>query len=103
MLPAHKAVSPKKTSPRFRAWLRDPRTSVVFGHSQLGSVTIVGTIELTDDPALRTRFLETLADRNGMTGEIRVDWLRHMDTDGRKVGPVKVKKYITFDPSKLVY
>jgi|TARA_B100001971_G_C18213748_1_gene552457 hypothetical protein len=85
-----------------RAWKRDPRTSVVFGDQELGSVTIVGTIELTYDAELRTRFLNKLFDRNGTNAPGREAFLQHMDTEGRMVGPLTVKKYITFDPRKLV-
>lgn len=86
-----------------RAWKRDPRTSVCFGVPAIGSVTIVGTIELRDDPVMRTRFLNTLFNRGGSPEHMRADFLKHMDTAGRLVGPVKVKKYITFDQRKLVY
>jgi hypothetical protein len=86
-----------------RAWKRDPRTTVVFGVPAIGSVTIVGTIELRLDPVMRTRFLNTLFDRGGSPEAMRKDFLKHMDTEGRWVGPVKVKKYITFDQRKLVY
>ena len=85
-----------------KAWLKDPRTTAVFGVPGLGSVTIVGTIELTYDAELRTRFLNKLFDRNGTNAPGREAFLQHMDTEGRMVGPVAVKKNITFDPRKLV-
>lgn len=86
-----------------RAWKRDPRTSVVFGIPGLGSVTIVGTIDLHDNAKERRIFLEKLFDRGGQPEELREAYMQHMDSEGRLVGPVTVKKYITFDQRKLVF
>ena len=86
-----------------RAWKRDPRTSVVFSHPTRGSVTIVGTIDLHDNAEERTAFLTELFNRGGQPEELRELWMKHMDSEGRLVGPVKVKKYITFDQRKLVF
>lgn len=86
-----------------RAWLEDNRTTAVFGVPGLGSVTIVGTVDLTDDPAMRTRFLEALYER--MPGEHddarHALWMKSMNSEGRLVGPIKVEKYITFDERKV--
>ena len=87
-----------------RAWKRDPRVSAVFGVPGVGSVTLLGTIELSYDPENRTRFLKA------MYGKLMPDLpaaelelhLKHMDTPGRLTGPIKVEKYITFDQRKLV-
>jgi hypothetical protein len=86
-----------------KAWLRDNRTTAVFGAPGVGSVTIVGTVELTDDPAMRTRFLETLYDRipRKRDDAHRALWMKSMNSEGRLVGPIKVEKYITFDEGKL--
>ena len=94
-----------------RAWERDPRTTAVFGVTGMGSVTLVGRVDLKDDPALRTKFLETLWERNlggrdtsdAEVEAMRASWLQHMDTDGRVVGPIHADKYITFDERKLAY
>jgi hypothetical protein len=69
----------------------------------MGSVTIVGTIDLHDNAEERTAFLTELFNRGGQPEELRELWMKHMDSEGRLVGPVKVKKYITFDQRKLVF
>jgi hypothetical protein len=86
-----------------RAWKRDPRTAAVFGGPR-GSVTLLGTIEMNDDAAQRTRFLNALYDRGlgERSEEGRAGFLKHMDSKGRFTGPIKAEKYITFDPQKLV-
>jgi hypothetical protein len=87
-----------------RAWKRDPRTTAVFGVPGIGSVTLVGKVDLHDDAAERTRFLETLwAKTSRDDNEMRASWLQHMNTDDRLVGPVRAEKYITFDERKLAY
>jgi hypothetical protein len=87
-----------------RAWARDPRTTAVFGVPGIGSVTVVGRVELRDDAGERTRFLETLMEKIGMSREEGGNsWMEHMNTDGRLVGPVRADKYITFDERKLAY
>ena len=85
-----------------RAWERDPRTSVVFGVPE-GSVTAVGTIDLHDNAEERRIFLDALYDKGGSPEEMREMYMKHMNTPGRLVGPVHVKKYITFDVRKLVW
>ncbi len=86
-----------------RAWKRDSRTAVVFGGPR-GSVTLLGSIDMNDDAAQRTRFLNALYDRGGgeRSEEGRAGFLKHMDSPGRFTGPIKAEKYITFDPQKLV-
>ena len=84
-----------------RAWARDPRTAAVFGGPR-GSVTLLGNVELSYDAEDRKRFLETLWDRTGGSKEAQDGWMLHMNTEGRMTGPIKVEKYITFDPQKLV-
>jgi hypothetical protein len=85
------------------AWKRDPRMSAVFAVPGKGSVTVIGRVELTDDPELRHRFLGALADKSGLTAEMRVLWFKHMDTEGRVTGRVIAEKYVTFDERKLVW
>jgi hypothetical protein len=67
-------------------------------------VTLLGTIEMNDDAAQRTRFLNALYDRGlgERSEEGRAGFLKHMDSKGRFTGPIKAEKYITFDPQKLV-
>ena len=73
----------------------------------IGSVTLVGRVDLHDDAAEQTRFLETLWNRTDRSGEdpanMRDSWMNHMNTEGRLVGPVHAKKYITFDERKLAF
>lgn len=86
-----------------KRWLVDPRTTAVFGVPGLGSVTIVGEVELTEDPQKRRQFLETLYDQipRERDDAHRKLWLKSMDTEGRLTGRIKVEKYITFDERKL--
>jgi hypothetical protein len=87
-----------------RAWKRDPRVSAVFGVPGIGSVTLLGTIELSYDPDNRTRFLKSMYGKlmPELPAEALELHLKHMDTPGRLTGPIKVEKYITFDQRKLV-
>lgn len=84
-----------------KAWLKDGRTTAIFGVAGLGSVSIVGTVELTEDPVKRRRFLEALYAKSFQKdAEHRENWLKAMDSDGRMVGVIKAEKYITFDERK---
>ncbi|MCC6382220.1 MAG: pyridoxamine 5'-phosphate oxidase family protein [Dehalococcoidia bacterium] len=83
-------------------WRADPRTSLTFAVPGKGAVTVLGTVTLDPDPVLRRRFLETLADRGGQTGERRELWMKHMNSEGRVTGLITPKQYITFDERKLV-
>lgn len=94
-------VTSTENRPKTRAWLNDGRTSLVFGQPGMGSVTVVGRVELENNPKLQTRFLETMADNMKLTGAPRAGWLKAMDTEGRLVGCVEVDRLITFDERKL--
>ena len=96
-------VTTTNNRPKTRAWRRAPRTSLVFGIAGKGAVTVVGRVEISEDPKLRRRFLEALADKTQMPAEQRDLWFLHMDTDGRITGRIAVEKYITFDERKLVW
>ena len=85
------------------AWRRDPRMSAVFAVPGKGAVTVLGSVELSDDPELRRKFLGALADKSGMSPERRELWFKHMDTEGRVTGHVTIEKYVTFDERKLVW
>lgn len=89
--------------PKTSAWLRDPRMSAVFGVPGMGSVTVVGRVELREDRAAQRRFLEAIRDRLAIPAEHQASWMGHMDSDGRLVGPVMVEKLITFDETKLQF
>lgn len=96
-------VTSTENRPKTRAWLRDERTSLVFGVPGLGSVTVVGRVRLTVDPPLQIRFLEAMADNMQLSGKLRLGWLKAMDTTGRLVGCIEVERLITFDERKLRY
>lgn len=96
-------VTSTENRPKTKAWLRDGRTSLVFGTPGVGSVTVVGRVALANDPPLQTRFLEAMADHMGLRGKLRAGWLKSMDTAGRLVGRVEVERLITFDERKLRY
>ena len=51
----------------------------------------------------RRVFLDALFDKGGDKESERESFMKHMNTEGRLVGPVTVKKYITFDRRKLNY
>jgi len=94
-------VTTTTNRPKTKAWRKDPRMSAIFGVAGKGAVTIVGRIEITEDPAMRTKFLTALADNMKLTGDQRRLWFVHMDTEGRIVGKIVPDKYITFDERKL--
>ena len=87
--------------PKTKAWLRDPRTSATFGLPGMGSVTVLGRVQLSKDPALRTRFLRDLLRRLEIPAAGEEQWMEAMDTEGRMVGKVEIEKFITFDERKL--
>ena len=84
-----------------QAWQRDPRTAAAFGVPGLGSVTLLGRVELSDDAANRQRFLDALFPRVGYPDSVREVWMNAMDTPDRVTGPILPEKYITFDERKL--
>lgn len=94
-------VTTTNNRPKTRAWRRDPRLSACFAVPGTGSVTVVGQVELTDDPTLRRRFLEALVVKLGIPGETRDAWLQAMDSAGRIVGRIVPERWITFDERKL--
>lgn len=97
-------VTTTANRPKTRAWERDPRMSACFAVPGLGSVTVVGRVELGENKALRRRFLEALCDRLDISDpQARESWIGKMDTDGRVIGKVAVEKLITFDERKLEY
>ncbi len=96
-------VTTTANRPKTRAWERDPRMSACFAVPGLGSVTVVGRVELGEQPALRRKFLEAVCDRLDIVGDARESWIGKMDTEGRVIGKVAVDKLITFDERKLEY
>ncbi|MDG2303522.1 MAG: hypothetical protein P8R42_02520 [Candidatus Binatia bacterium] len=96
-------VTTTANRPKTRAWERDPRMSACFAVPGLGSVTVVGRVELGEQPELRRKFLEALCDRLEIAADARESWISKMDTDGRVIGKVEVEKLITFDERKLEF
>ncbi|HJP40954.1 MAG TPA: pyridoxamine 5'-phosphate oxidase family protein [Dehalococcoidia bacterium] len=95
-------ITTTKNRAKTRELATDPRISITCDAGGKGSVTILGTIELIDDRAMTTRFLETLADKGSMPpGEGRDFWMKRMNSAGRVVGKITPNKFITFDPRKL--
>jgi hypothetical protein len=77
------------------AWRRDPRTSAVFEVPLRGGVTVLGRVEFDDDPALRRRVLDAMAEGIGVQGELRERYLSHLDTPSREVMRIVAEKYVT--------
>jgi hypothetical protein len=77
------------------AWRRDPRTTAVFEMPLHGGVTVLGRVEFDDDPALRRRVLDAMADGIGVQGELRERYLSHLDTPSREVMRIVAEKYVT--------
>ncbi len=100
----HVWVTTTENRPKTKAWRRDPRASAVFGIGGKAAVTLVGRVEISDDPKLRMRFLTALADKMGLTDpELRRQWYVHLDSPGRVIVKIVPEKYITFDERKLVW
>ena len=96
-------VTTTTNRPKTVAWRRDARTSLVFGLTGTGAVTVVGRVELSDDAVLRRRFLEAVCDKMELDGASRESWMKYMDSDGRLTGRIVVEKLITFDERKLSF
>jgi hypothetical protein len=77
------------------AWRRDPRTSAVFEVPLKGGVTVLGRVVFENDPALKRRVLDAMADGVGVQGETRDRYLSHLDTDSREVIRIIPEKYVT--------
>jgi hypothetical protein len=77
------------------AWRRDPRTAAVFEAPLKGGVTVIGRVEFDDDPALRRRVFDGMADGVGVQGELRERYLSYIDTPSREVILIVPEKYVT--------
>jgi hypothetical protein len=89
--------------PKTAAWKRDPRTSAVFVKPETGAVTVVGRVELSDDPGLRHKMLEALTVKMGLDGKEAESWIAHMDSEGRLTARLVREKLITFDERKISF
>ena len=72
---------------------RDPRTAVVFEIPGRGGVTILGRAEFSEDPALRRRIMNAMADRAKHQGAARETFIRNLDSPGRVVIRIVPDKY----------
>jgi hypothetical protein len=72
---------------------RDPRTAVVFEVPGRGGVTVLGRAEFSDDPALRGRIMNAMADRAKFQGAARETFIRNLDSPGRVVIRIIPERY----------
>lgn len=72
---------------------RDPRTAVVFEVPGRGGVTVLGRAEFSDDPGLRRRIMNAMADRAKYQGAARETFIRNLDSPGRVVIRIVPEKY----------
>jgi hypothetical protein len=77
------------------AWRRDPRTTLVFEVPLKGGVTVLGRVVFEDDPVLKQRVLNAMAEGVGVQGEMRERYLSHLNTDSRQVLRIVPEKYVT--------
>jgi hypothetical protein len=77
------------------AWRRDPRTSAVFEMPLKGGVTVLGRVVFENNPALKQRVLNAMADGIGVKDETRDRYLSHLNTDSREVIRIIPDKYVT--------
>ena len=84
-----------------KAWRRDPRTAWVFDVPGKGGVTAIGKVVFEENPALKMRVYNTMADAVRMTGDARKRFIDHINTSGREVMRLVVDKYVTLHTGKV--
>lgn len=84
-----------------KAWRRDPRTAFVFDVPGKGGVTAIGRVVFEEDPAVKMRLYNVMADRVKLRGEKRERFIGHMNTRGREVMRLLVDKYVTLHTGKV--
>jgi hypothetical protein len=84
-----------------KAWRRDPRTAWVFDVPGKGGVTAIGRVVFEEDPALKMRVYNTMADAVNMKGEARERFIGHINTRGREVMRLAVEKFVTLHTGKV--
>jgi pyridoxamine 5'-phosphate oxidase-like protein len=72
---------------------RDPRTAWVFEIPGRGGVTVIGHVEFCDDPKLRRRVMEGIAERARLKGAVRETFIRNLDSPGRVVLRIVPERY----------
>lgn len=72
---------------------RDPRTAVVFEIPGRGGVTVLGRAEFSEEPAMRQRVMNAMADRAKYQGAARETFIRNLDSPGRVVIRIVPERY----------
>ncbi len=86
-------VTSRERRAKNAALRRDPRTAVVFEIAGRGGVTILGRAEFSEDPAIRRRIMNAMADRAKYQGAARETFIRNLDSPGRVVIRIVPEKY----------
>ncbi len=84
-----------------KAWRRDPRTAWVFDVPGKGGVTVIGKVVFEEEPALKMRVFNAMADAVNMQGQNRERFISHINTRGREVMRLVVEKYVTLHTGKV--
>ncbi len=84
-----------------KAWRRDPRTAWVFDVAGKGGVTVIGKVVFEEDPKVKMRVFNTMADAVNMKGEARERFIGHINTRGREVMRLVPEKYVTLNTAKV--
>jgi hypothetical protein len=84
-----------------KAWRRDPRTAWVFDVPGKGGVTVIGKVVFIEDPALKMRVFNTMADAVNLKGPTREKFIGHINTSGREVMRLVPEKYVTLHTGKV--
>ena len=66
-----------------------------------GGVTAIGRVVFEEDPAVKMRLYNVMADRVKLRGEKRERFIGHMNTRGREVMRLLVDKYVTLHTGKV--
>jgi hypothetical protein len=84
-----------------KAWRRDPRTAWVFDVPGKGGVTVIGKVVFEENPALKMRVFNAMADAVNMKGQAREKFIGHINTSGREVMRMVAEKYVTLHTGKV--
>jgi hypothetical protein len=84
-----------------KAWRRDPRTAWVYDVPGKGGVTVIGKVQFIEDPALKMRVFNAMADAVNLTGDTRKRFIDHINTRGREVMKMIPEKYVTLHTGKV--
>jgi hypothetical protein len=84
-----------------KAWRRDPRTAWVYDVPGKGGVTVIGKVQFIEDPALKMRVFNAMADAVNLKGDARERFIDHINTRGREVMKMIPEKYVTLHTGKV--